>query len=630
MAALRKSLLALTAVWLALVVAGGAAYAQLPHPGSGLLTCAASAVPPLVRAEGIAELVGDIIAQCQVSSTIGLPQSVLTNVTVTLNTNVTNNINFGRGGAVTDAVVVVDEVTTTGTCSDGSGASPCAASSPSGSLSPSGANRPLPHYGTQISNNTLQWLSVLIPVPTTLGTFSTVRISNIRSNVSQLGIPTESTFPSTQVTAFLSFTGPTTVPVTNNVLNVGIPLLGLVQRLRGPGFLGTQGIDQLDVALPIVRLQCVSQNVDGSGNLINVMTHSLGVGGPPLSPPGGFSIRLSEGFATAFKTLGTPTNFPGTTQVEDGFLTPPSGINAGGATQGTRFVIRFRNVPTGLRIGTPAQIDGTISAGHVLRILKVANTDANGAGPLSASLATTVPLEVIITGGTGFVVYEVIDSNPFAQEAVVVPITVGWAANTANDLPAVGTLQVSASFGPTSTVTTANRDAPEPRFVDTGVLRNAFSIARCVTTLLYPFVTNQAGFDTGFSIANTSRDPFGTPAQSGTCTLNYYGGTTGGGAAPSPQTSAVVASGATMVWTLSGGNAAVSITGTPGFQGYIIAVCQFQFAHGFAFITDGFGGVPTIAEGYLALIIPNPSATGGRFANPNGGAPAGSGEGLAN
>ena len=50
-----------------------------------------------------------------------------------------------------------------------------------------------------------------------------------------------------------------------------------------------------------------------------------------------------------------------------------------------------------------------------------------------------------------------------------------------------------------------------------------------VTKLLFPFVTNQAGFDTGIAISNISDDPFGTEKQEGTCTIYYYGRVTGRG-----------------------------------------------------------------------------------------------------
>jgi hypothetical protein len=118
-------------------------------------------------------------------------------------------------------------------------------------------------------------------------------------------------------------------------------------------------------------------------------------------------------------------------------------------------------------------------------------------------------------------------------------------------------------------------------------------------------VTNQAGFDTGLVISNTSRDPFSGSTgrlQAGTCTINYYGATPGGPAPSAQTTNAAVEAGAQVAWVLSSGGG-LGITGTPGFQGYIIAQCRFQFAHGFAFITDGPIGQARVAEGYLALVM---------------------------
>jgi hypothetical protein len=609
MAAFRTKFLVLALVLAALVGASGTAYGQGFHPGvNASLSCVAAAVPAQSRAEGIAELLGDIVVSCSLlNPTTGFPPSVNANIAVTLNVNVTNNRDFGAGGEVTDAVVIMNEVYGT------SPITPTAAATLSGIV----PNHPLPQYGTRTSINTIQWSGVILPVPGVSGNpgVTVIRVSNMRGNVSQLGIPTgEGVFPSAQVTAFISISSQTAIPITNNVLNIGIPLLGLLTRFRGP--------DQADVTLPIVSLQCVTQALDSDNDIQDVTTAGVSIGdysgfhSSVVSPKGPgfghFSIRLSEGYASSFKTLGVPTVTPASAQVEDGFPTPPSGVNGGGATQGTRFIIRFYNVPNGVRLATPHRITGTSSGGHTLTLIKVAGTDANGAGTLNTTLSPGN--EVSITGGFGFVIYEVIDSNPFTVENVVVPVTVAYRANTANDLPAVGTLQASAAFAPLSTVTQANRDAPEPRFVDTGVNRAMYTIARCTTNLLFPFVTNQGGFDSGIAISNTTRDDKGTTAQAGACTLYYFGSTTGGGAAPPQQTTAVVPAGGQLVFTLSGGNAAQNITATPGFQGYMMALCQFQFAHGFAFITDGFGGVPTIAEGYLALVVPWNGVAGGRVA----------------
>ncbi len=635
MAAFRTRYLVLALVLAALVGASGTLQAQGFHPGvNASLSCTAFAVPAQSRAEGIAELLGDVIVQCRLadSNTTGFPPSINANIAVTLNVNVTNNIDFAPYESldiVTDAVLVVNEVFGGAAITPTAVSTICTAGLGCPTAPANNGNHPVPMYGRRTAVNTLQWSGAILPVPQVgigvnqnPGTL-VLRVTNMRGNVSQLGIPSgEGVFPSAQVTAFISVSSSTAVPVTNNVLNIGIPLLGLITRFRGP--------NQADVTLPIVALQCITQFVDSDGNIDR--NFPTGTDFPHLgaNDDGAFSIRLSEGYASSFKTLGVSTVTPASAQVERGFPTPSSNCisvatttidpgGCGGATQGTRFIIRFYNVPNGVRIATASRLVGTIATGftadtpgHALVLIKVAGTDANGAGLLNASLSPAS--EVTITGGFGYVVYEVVNDDPFAVENVIVPVWVAYRANTANDLPAVGTLQASAAFAPLSTVTQSNNSAPEPRFVDTGANRSMYTLARCTTNLLFPFVTNQGGFDTGIAISNTTRDDKGTTAQAGACSIYYFGSTTGGGAAPPQQTSNIVPSGAQLVFTLSGGNASQSIAATPGFQGYMMALCQFQFAHGFAFITDGFGGVPSIAEGYLALVVPWDGKAGSRAA----------------
>jgi hypothetical protein len=60
----------------------------------------------------------------------------------------------------------------------------------------------------------------------------------------------------------------------------------------------------------------------------------------------------------------------------------------------------------------------------------------------------------------------------------------------------------------------------------------------------------------------------------------------------------------------------------------MIATCSFQFAHGFAFISDI--GARNLAMGYLALIIPDPSLNAGRNANNDAFTNLSSGEMLSN
>jgi len=556
MVAMRKAVMLLALCTLA-VLSSGVAHAQL-----GLVTCVATAVPPVVRAEGIAELTGDIVLICS-SPAIqgGLGSQIVTNFSVSLNVNITNNVDFQEPD-MTDAVLVINENNCTEPSNDGGSFSGC--DTPDARFQD-------PQFGRLAATNRLEWNGVNFPVPGaddgdggTNPLQTTVRITAIRGNASQLGVPNAATFPSTQITAFVSITGPATIPITNNVLNVAVPIIGLI----------------VDPGDPITGLQCVEPNEEAT------------------------SIELSEGFATSFKTIGVPTFTTGVTQWESGYYAPSSN-NGGGASQGTRFLIRFFDIPEGVEISMPKEIQlgSDVITGDDLHLVYVSGADSNGAG--GSPTEATDMLDVTLSGGFGSVVYEVLDSDPFDIEEVDIPIYFDWEPDTTNDRPAIGSGQVSASFAPLSTVVEADLGAPEPRFLDnSGDPATIITIIRCTTTLLFPFVTNQSGFDTGMAISNTSQDWLGTDEQAGACTIHYHGETSGGGAAPADQTSTVIAGGEQLIFTLSGGNATQNIAGGPEFQGYIIAVCEFQYGHGFAFITDGFAGIPALAQGYLALVIP--------------------------
>ena len=515
-------------------------------PGPTLTTCIATAVPPVVRAEGIAELVGDIVLTCQnATQTIPANAVVKTNVSVSLNVNVTNNIDFGSAEEITDAVLVINE-------------NNCTTPSELGSTYNCGSDVRFqdPQFGRLAANNRLEWNEVDFPIPNAISTINqtqhpsvtTVRITSMRGNASQLGVPNAATFPSTQITAFVSITGPTTIPVTNNVLNVAVPILGLLW----------------EVDSDLTGLQCI----DDEGYAV---------------------LTLEEGFATSFKTIGVATYVPGNTQWESGYyaISQQGGTsnNGAGATQGTRFLLQFFGIPEGVEIEVPEYIDhGNVNAtGDALALAIVTGADSDGqGGSHTTSTDTSATDSVSLSGGFGTVVYEVVDSNPFLVEDCDINIHMEWEADTTNDLPAVGSGSLSASFAPISTVTTASDGEAEPRFIeDPGDPETIVTIVRCTTTLLFPFVTNQAGFDTGLAISNTSKDWLGTDPQNGACDIHYHGSTTGGGAAPPTQRSQVIAAGDQLIFVLSGGNPAQGIAGAPEFQGYIIAVCEFQYGHGF-------------------------------------------------
>jgi hypothetical protein len=597
-------------------------------------SCTSNAgVPPIVRAEGLAELVGDLILNCTggIPTAVGAPVPQV-NVQIFLNTNVTSKL---TADPASESMLLIDEPapaaqrlcsalgpTPTAPCgTTGVGSATGFDGFPDGVDydDPAGSVRNV-FQGRQVGAGSLIWLGVPIDPP---GTTSTriIRITNVRANANQLG--TSSTLIPTQIVMNVSATGTTSIPINNPQQVVAFIQVGMAFAVRTATDGGT---------LPVF-LQCVNSNV-------NLSTDSSRT----YQTPGGraFLLRYLENFPSAFKNRATPW-FPGsggggyTSDVsptptpqdipgaiyntDSGFYGPVlSGLpnSPGIATNGTRLMARFNNIPAGVVLYVTAyEVNGGSSAnflpgaagGTTAQVAttsraRLVTTDLNGAGSFSPTAATSTSdngiAPVALSGGSGIAVWEIMNHNPLNFEGLYFGVAVAYTANTSANLPGLGTGTVNGSFAPLSTVTTASVGAPVPRFADTSASRNFLTIAACSTNLLFPFLTNQSGFDSGIVISNTSVDPFGTSPQSGACKLNYYGETTGGGAAPAAQTSGVIAAGKRLEAVLSsGGN--LGIAATPGFQGYVIAQCAFQYAHGFAFISDV--GASRLAESYLALIL---------------------------
>lgn len=629
---------------------GAAASANAQQQVAAFSCIGNAGVPPIVRAEGLTELVGDLVLNCNggtpTASGAAVPQ---TNVQIFLNTNVTSRL---QADPWSEALLMIDEpgpaaqryCTVNGGCAVNGvgidvGSDGLADGVDYDQTTSSGGAAPNVFMGRQSGANSLLWQGVPIDPPGTTAT-RIIRITNVRANANQLGV--SSTLIPTQIVMFISATGTTSIPINNPQQTVAFIQPGLSFSVR---------------QVKSSYLQCVSWNRDAATD------NSKAMPGSATSGPGaGTVVRYSEGFASSFKrrnvalpsshpnadesAVPTAQNTPGAIyNTESGFYNP-SPVLGGGSTDarnlstagladhGTRLMARFNNVPAGMALYVSAYTvgsSGDACAGlpciTTVRVATTASataarlitTDSNGGGAFSRVIttntatnntnannggggsATAIPTAPItLSNGAGTAVWEVMNADPLTAQTYEFAVAAAYVANTSNNLPGLGTATVAGSFAPLSTVTTASGSAPIPRFADTSVARNIMTVSACTTNLLFQFLTNQAGFDSGFAISNTSTDPFGTAPQSGPCKLNYYGGTTGGGAAPAAQTSAVVPSGAQLVAVLSsGGN--YGIAATPGFQGYMIAQCSFQYAHGFAFISDV--GANRVSESYQALVL---------------------------
>jgi len=614
----------------ALLLGATSAYAQ-GAAGAPLQCVANSGVPPVVRAEGYTELVGDIVITC----TGGNPAApFFANFQLFLNTNITSRL---LSSSQSEALLMIDEPglpratgRATGFCVAAAGANSVATAdanciAQAGDTFQSGFNTVFyaqrVQEGVGARENALVWAGVPV-VPPGSNRTRTFRITNVRANAAGLGA--SQTLIPTQIVAFVSVTPPGTLPIDNPQQVVGYVQQGLIFAVRSR----TDGGSSIDVD------QCTSSSTQR--DLRSDPLRS----GSNLDALGTFRFR--EGFQSSFKPqIAAGQNGAEVGNVfnsESGFVRTAAGGNfnasTGIADSGTRLAVRFANVPANLRIFVTTTNVGNAATLAGSRAVFV-STDPNGANigvpgirvpgdPFAggsnlqnftvggAATGDRFPLiEVPVVNGTGVAVWEVVTSNPSANEDFFFGYGIGYTHQTGSTQVGLGTSTVIGNLAPFyASGTNAERMStllPIPRFVARTETINAINVRACQTNLLFPYVTNWAGFDTGLAIANTSQDPFSDPqnrTQSGRCTLNYYGTLQNGQALTTTRetTNAEVAAGQTITMVLSTGGS-LGLRGNANMQGYIIAQCDFRFAHGFAFITDGPIGQARVAEGYLALVL---------------------------
>jgi len=635
-----------------LALFAGLAGAQVGTTGQSQLTCSTNVtVTPALRGEGYTEQTGDITITCTGGAPIN-PGSVvpLVNFTIFYNTTVTSRLlPVSSGQSVSnasEALLLIDEP---GSGLPGYGpslnqmlcmtpATGCAASV--GNVAGSTFNTTVDGYpGTGgvtsatpaknvyqgvVNGNSVTFFGVPVNPPTTTGS-RVFRITNVRVNAQPLAGGSAS--GASPVQASISISGATSLSISNSAPNVGYVSASLTTAASGPASLN----------------QCATQ----TKTAVTVLTYT-------------------EQFGTAFKTrVAAQTNTPYAGQInnpmqnipgaiynsESNFVFPAANANgnqAGLADFGTRLKATFNNVPAGVRIFVstanvnnaaypitpPAVIGGNAANNNVTgsayigyaQLVSTGSTESLNDGNAGISgffpaIASTdngpnngnVPIaEISISNGTGSAVWEMVNTNPNTNESVKFAVYTTYVANVAQNSPLPGTTTVNMSYAPTATSGVASATLAVPRFAgDSNAAKQIFVINICRTILLYPYITNQAGFDTGLTVANTSQDPFTvgssvTGAQAGSCAFTYYGGTTAAPTTPpAPTNTGTIAAGTVWANTLS----AIA----PGFQGYMFAVCNFQYAHGFAFISDV--GARNLAMGYLAIVIPDPG-TGTRSAGP--------------
>jgi hypothetical protein len=515
----------------------------------------------------------------------------------------------------------------------------------------------------RVSDTSVVWQGVPITPP---GTNFTIRLTNIRVNATT--VPPAGNFPG-QVSAFLAISGTSAVTVNNPTQIIGAVQTGLNFAVRNCGDTGggNPGINQCSGQNSGTSNNILDPTLTGTATgsvrftegFAYAFKPGLTAGQDPSSA--GTNYNSESGYVNS-TALGTETGF-----ASFGFISQ-TGTAFSQNRMGTRLIAHFSNVPTGVRLFVNTQpcvaVPSTGSAFTTAGVLTaplggtaaplcgsstiwaqlLQGTDANGFGGSAAVTPTAfvtcggitnntntrlgmteVTLDPVT--GSGVAVWEVQGADPTKVEAIVAQYAIRTSPSLTSNPPRPGTGTASAygTFGPAyasgSGADKASATLPVPRFIDNPSGKDLFTVNICQTTLLFPFVTTAPGFDTGIALANTSLDPLNRKddgsfnyknSNQGACLIYLWqNGTFTGADAKTGFTTPVVPAGSVLTFSLFNGiplsdGTTKSVT---GFNGYMIAQCQFLYAHGFAFISDL--GAQKLAQGYLALVMGSASDRSG-------------------
>jgi hypothetical protein len=394
------------------------------------------------------------------------------------------------------------------------------------------------------------------------------------------------------------------------------------------------------ILLAISGNKSANQNVDAN---VSVSTGSgVSISGSNTAAvvnniaPGLKTPTVSGGGVALTNTLAVSSNFSIVVQenYNDLYRAQPqfNRDDQGGptASNGTELLFAFSGIPAGVTLGgcgatiTPPGADPIVSASQVTSLAPTITVS------LTASAQLNEPETITLTCTT---------------------FSVGGGTTT---LP-TATINATVNLSPTGTafggggglLTDTATTGKDPRYASNPLSAGrVFSIVPSTTHMLFPFVSIGSGFDTGFAIANTTADPYGTApgaggarASDGGVTLVFY--PTAGSAfcvttlpdsstaiptingigsctsldtvtTPAKSGGGLTASGLVNSggsWIVLGSELLKQVTGAPdAFSGYVFGIANFPNAHPTAFVADAaFSGKFT--TGGPALVLANPSST---------------------
>ncbi len=403
-------------------------------------------VVPTIRMEGVTEETGDIVITCTGGSPAPAGQFVpLTNLTVTLNANVTSRI---LSNGASEALLLLDEPTNQSPCLTPFAS--CAVTGTGGTnLYDGSPGHPNIFQAQEVSPTTLAWYGLPLDAPGQNATH-TIRITNVRINANAVAISTQLQPFSVQATIAFSS-----------------PLIGLAAP--------AQTVANAQQGLQV--------SVQG--------TTLLQCGTSPISSglyPTGASITLTEGFHGAFKQpVGTPGKMgtladwiaSGSTG-ESGFIPqqPPSFTSLFiGPSTGTPFYISFQNLPAGVSIGAPFSVNLLDPKSNVVG--SVSGAVRSGVVSIGAASVQSVALLFSVSTVTAITALKSVTLPlTFSGTAPTLPVTISAVA---------GFEQQSLSppnlfYTPSGNASTAA--IPNFSSLDTGIITPPAALAQPIATVI--------------------------------------------------------------------------------------------------------------------------------------------------
>ena len=229
--------------------------------------------------------------------------------------------------------------------------------------------------------------------------------------------------------------------------------------------------------------------------------------------------------------------------------------------------VNFDGIPDGVTVMITQVAANTDEGGNAVdELVTLTSTD-------TTSTVTNGMIPVTLDDdGDGSVTYNVSNSAADMTESNMLMVSFTWDDDA---MIADGMVRVGFVSGASDAV---------PQFADAAAMR-IIGVDPCETSMMFPFVTNMYGYDTGLALTNGSD-------YAGTCMIEFQGGD----GSPDDMTTMSVMPQSTMTYVLSG----IAM----GFQGFLDVTCDFEKGQGLAIITDGAGATPSLAHGYIAIVEP--------------------------